>query len=84
LDRDRHTWDTSLEQFLPTKLVQDNQQYMVQGCILLSWNDHQGNKQPQAQSFLIEVVRKFELGMHGTSAKQNTDILGVFIGVCWL
>ena len=30
-----HTLDTSLEQFLPTKLVQDNQQYTAQECKLL-------------------------------------------------
>jgi hypothetical protein len=40
------TLDTSLEQFLPTKLVQDNQQYTAQECKSLSGNDHQGNGQP--------------------------------------
>ncbi len=79
------TSNTSLEQFLTTKLVLDSQWYKAQAHILLYRNDHQDNiLQPWALSFQPWGDRKFELGRCGKAGSRTFDIVVSSTAVCLL
>ena len=80
----QHTWGTSLEQFLLTRLVLDNRQYRVPGCKWPSKNVHQDNKQSLAQSSLLAVVQKHRLDTYDTPAVQSVGIRVACFVVCLL
>ncbi len=78
------TSDTSLEQFLTTKLVLDSQWYKAQACILLYRNDHRDILQPWALSFQPWGDGKFELGRCGKAGVRTFDIVVSSTAVCLL
>jgi hypothetical protein len=64
------TLGTTLERYMITRLVRDNQRYMAQAHISHDENAHLNILQLPASSFHFSEVQIYERGRHGTFADR--------------